>query len=223
MGSYATVHFFKRLVDAFPAEKDWDRPRILIDNRCTIPSRVRVFLYNDPNEHEDLISSLADSARGLINSGVDYLIFICNTVHIFLDEVFERVPEAKNKTIHIIDTLGQDLKKNKVNNVYLLASEGTIDSRIFPQRFEKNGIKVESPKKEEYSSIRWFIEQAKQLNAGDECKQKFFNYCEKLEKNNIILGCTELPVITEDVGMYKNIRFWDPLSSVINEIKSKIQ
>ena len=40
MGSYATLHFFEAILNAFPAEKEWDRPRVLIDNRCTMPSRV---------------------------------------------------------------------------------------------------------------------------------------------------------------------------------------
>ena len=40
MGSYATCAIFQRLLDAFPAEKEWDRPRILIDNNCAMPSRT---------------------------------------------------------------------------------------------------------------------------------------------------------------------------------------
>lgn len=30
MGSLATVDSFKRIVNAYPAEKEWDRPRIII-------------------------------------------------------------------------------------------------------------------------------------------------------------------------------------------------
>ena len=44
MGTYATIHLFKQYADVFPAEKEWDRPRIIIDNRCTMPSRVLAFL-----------------------------------------------------------------------------------------------------------------------------------------------------------------------------------
>ena len=39
MGTYATIHLFREYADLFPAEKEWDRPRIIIDNRCTMPSR----------------------------------------------------------------------------------------------------------------------------------------------------------------------------------------
>lgn len=47
MGTYATINLFKQYATVFPAEKEWDRPRIIIDNRCTMPSRVRAFLYNE--------------------------------------------------------------------------------------------------------------------------------------------------------------------------------
>ena len=50
MGSYATVDFFRRLIEAFPAEKEWDRPRVIIDNNCTMPSRVRAILYHENEE-----------------------------------------------------------------------------------------------------------------------------------------------------------------------------
>lgn len=77
MGSYATVGFFKRLVDAFPARHEWERPRILIDNRCTMPSRVRAILYGE--RRDELVRQLAESvkkSRGGFNpclSGMQHL------------------------------------------------------------------------------------------------------------------------------------------------------
>ena len=31
MGTYATIHLFKQYAEVFPAEKEWERPRIIID------------------------------------------------------------------------------------------------------------------------------------------------------------------------------------------------
>ena len=50
MGTYATIHLFQQYAEIFPAEKEWDRPRIIIDNNCTMPSRVRAILYNEKRE-----------------------------------------------------------------------------------------------------------------------------------------------------------------------------
>ena len=59
MGTYATVDFFKRLADSFPAEKEWERPRMIIDNHCTMPSRVRALLYREKRKElvDDLVGS----------------------------------------------------------------------------------------------------------------------------------------------------------------------
>ena len=47
VGSVSTLDFFRRIVEAFPGEKEWDRPRIFIDNDCTMPSRDRAVLFNE--------------------------------------------------------------------------------------------------------------------------------------------------------------------------------
>ena len=64
LASQATSHFFKRIVDAFPGEKDWDRPQVIINNDCIIPSRVRAILYG---ENDDRIKrELEECVRGIL-------------------------------------------------------------------------------------------------------------------------------------------------------------
>lgn len=82
MGSYATLHFFQELLDAFPAEKEWDRPRIIIDNRCTMPSRVLAVL--EGIKYDQLVSELCDSVASLLHAGATKIILACNTSHCFL-------------------------------------------------------------------------------------------------------------------------------------------
>lgn len=67
MGTFATVNLFKQYAEVFPAEKEWERPRIIIDNRCTMPSRVRAFLYHE--NVEKLVDEMADSIDGLLKIG----------------------------------------------------------------------------------------------------------------------------------------------------------
>lgn len=70
MGTYATVNLFKQFADLFIAEKEWDRPRILIDNRCTMPSRVRAFLFNE--KVDELVEQMSDSMLHLIEVGGEH-------------------------------------------------------------------------------------------------------------------------------------------------------
>lgn len=222
MGSYATLDFFRRILDVFPAEKEWDRPRVIIDNRCTVPSRVRAIIYEE--ERAIVIDELVKATRDLISCGAEYLVFACNTSHVFVDEVFRRVPEAKEKTIHIIEILAENMHKRKIDQAYLLASEGTIQSGIYTTYFNKYGIGLSFPMSEEYAEIRRYIEIVKQNKVDSETKEQFWKYCNSISCENIILGCTELPVLASAENSKTTGKvLWDPLEAAISEIKKRIK
>ena len=221
MGSYATLDFFRRILDAFPAEKEWDRPRIVIDNRCTMPSRVRAILYQE--EKETIVKEMEDAVRGLLSCGADHLVFGCNTSHVFIPDVFRSIPEAGSKTVHIIEALARRLKERGVASAYLLASEGTIESRIYQKTFSRFGITLDAPALEDCGSIREYIEIVKQNQNVESAKPRFYDFCEAIPYENIILGCTELPVLLPAGELKSGKKLWDPLDAAIEYIKSIIQ
>lgn len=112
VGTNATVSFFEQWAKVFPAEKEWDRPRIIIDNNCTIPSRVRALLYNE--NVELLVEQMTDSIKLLIQAGVTRILIACNTAHVFLDKIYEKFPLAKDYIVDIIDECAAHLQKQGV-------------------------------------------------------------------------------------------------------------
>lgn len=221
MGSYATLDFFRRILEAFPAEKEWDRPRVVIDNRCTMPSRVRAILYQE--EKELLVNELAGSVLGLLDCGADHIIFACNTSHVFLQDVFQRVPEARLKTVHMIETLADQLDNCGIKSVYLLATEGTIQSNIYQNTFDRYGIRVDSPAPAGWTLLRDFIEIVKAGRATRDAKDRFRKFCADIPNEHIILGCTEFPVLLSSGELTEGKTLWDPLDSAIGYIKSIIK
>lgn len=214
MGSYATVDFFRRMVDAFPARYEWDRPRILIDNYCTMPSRVRAILYGE--RRGELVEQLASSTRNLIDAGATHIFYACNTSHVFMDEVRNLVPDSDRYLVSMIDLLAKDVRDAGAKEVYLLASEGTIATGIYQDVFERYGVTVVPADDSQQQVLREFIEVVKQnkLNATE--ADRFVGFLEELEAQNIILGCTELPVLygaatraAKDKGIF------DPMESAI--------
>ena len=193
MGTYATIHLFQQYAEIFPAEKEWDRPRIVIDNRCTMPSRVRAFLYNE--KVDQLVNEMTDSMQSLVNSGCNHIILACNTSHLFLPKIYKKVPKLESRVIHIINNCVERIKSDGVKEVYLLASEGTIESKIYQNELEKAGIKCIVPTPDEYHLLRECIEAVKQNKYTDEVKGIFLNLVSRY--NSYILGCTELPILYE--------------------------
>ena len=152
MGTYATIHMFQQYAEIFPAKKEWERPRIIIDNRCTMPSRVKAFLYNE--KKDQLIEEMADSMQHLLESGCNRIILACNTSHLFLPYIYLKIPELENKVINIIDNCVEKIKKDGIKEVNLLGSEGTIEAQIYQKALEKAGICCRVPDTFEYTLLR---------------------------------------------------------------------
>ena len=226
MGSYATLHFFESFLEATPADKEWDRPRMIIDNRCTMPSRVRAIIFKE--ERPLLVKLLADSIRNLLNAGCTDIVLACNTSHVFLDEVYEILPEAKGKVRNIIKTVAKALKTAEINKVGFVATEGTIMSGIFEKTCSRYGIEIIAPEEDDFVEMRYLIEAVKHNEITEEVCLRYvkllIKQSEKSNSKNIILGCTEFPCIQSKVSSFKkandklkeaNLTIWDPLQETI--------
>lgn len=221
MGSYATADFFYRILDAFPAEKEWDRPRVLIDNNCTMPSRVRAVLYNE--NCDVLETELANSIQHLVDAGATHIILVCNTSHVFLPNVLKMVPEAENKIVHIIEALKHELMEANIKEIYLMATEGTIISGIYHDILSDADIKCVTPKEHEFPLLRDMIEAVKCNQLTESAIDKFIDFIVQSGHREIVLGCTELPVLYQlchERPELKNIRIHDPLNAALRIIKN---
>ena len=221
MGSFATLHFFEALLKAFPAQKEWDRPRILIDNRCTMPSRVRAVL--EGYQYDRLVAELTDSVSSLLKAGATKLILACNTSHCFLPDIYRNVPEAEGKIISIIDACCERIAAAGEKEVSLIASEGTIQSGVFAKGLAPYGIQVRSPENEQYLMQRELIEAVKQDKITDETIQKFIALVKSFSGDALILGCTEFPVLFSRVpaGAFDGIRIYDPLLCAVEALQTQ--
>ena len=197
MGTFATINMFKQYADVFKAEKEWERPRIIIDNRCTMPSRVRAYLYHE--KENELINEMTESMQYLVNAGCNKIILACNTSHLFLPKIYEKVENLEAKIVNIIDVTVSKIVNDNIREVFLIGSEGTIDSRIYQDALEKKRINCVVPSKEEYALVRELIEAVKQNKYDNDVKEKFVDLINRFD--NAILGCTEMPILYEK---YKN-------------------
>ena len=216
MGTYATINLFEQYAEVFEAEKEWDRPRISIDNRCTMPSRVRAFLYKE--NVEQLVDEMAESMGCLKNAGCSKIILACNTSHLFLPKIYEKVPDLEKSVIHIIHTCVEQIKKDGLNNVFLLGSEGTIESHIYQDALNKYGITCSVPDESEYGKLRECIEAVKQHKSLDSVKQLFLDLTNRYD--SCILGCTELPILYKEFSKEVSCRnIYDPLLLAVKKLK----
>lgn len=190
MGPLATADLFKKIVLNTKANIDQEHIKVLIDNNTDIPDRTSAIIHNDKNP----VPQLVKSAVMLWAMGAQILVMPCNTAHYFYSEVQKSV---EIPVLNMIELTCSALVQKGVKRAGLLATEGTIKSKIYQNVFENSGIELIIPDEDEQNVIMDLI------YAGVKSGKKDYDVTKvKMIMKNIvdrgaetlILGCTELPV-----------------------------
>lgn len=235
-GAYATLDFFARLLECFPAEKENERPRIIMDNNFPMPSRVRAILYDE--HYSQIVEEICGSIQYLMDGNADKIVLVCSTAHAFLPEVLEKLPHAEERIVSLTKCVSDNMKKENITNAVIIGSEGTLDTGVYDKALAQAGIAVYKPVTKEYPEIREFIESVKQKNITDMTLKSYIEFCNRMmdryNTNNMILGCTELPVLVKEIAKkqelleecrekYSLIQFWDPLDCVLEFLRDTLK
>lgn len=226
-GAYASLSFYEKLIEAFHTEYDRNYPHIIMDNNFTMPSRTRALLYDEA--YEEIVEEIAKSMKRMIEYNVERIILVCGTAHCFLEEVYRLVPEAEERVVDIVNLLGEELREQKVNSALVVAAEGTLLKRLYPQKLERYGIKCLNPGQEYFEELRYFIECVKRNTINKETAERFLVFLKQFDERNVILGCTEFPILVQYISELKLendlkekwscYHFFDPLEIVIAWLK----
>lgn len=201
MGPLATVDLFYKIVTLTDANSDNDHLHIIVDNYTSIPDRTSYILGHG----EDPKKYLIESALKLEAMGADVIIMPCNTAHYFYDEIvkYTHVP-----FLNMIEETAKEIKKMnpQIRKVGLLATEGTCRAKIYDNILNKYGIETMKPDAAKQSIITNLIygikKGIKEFNKND--VNSVISYFELQGIDTIILGCTELPVAFQTLGIIGN-------------------
>lgn len=197
LGSKATAYFFNRLVDLTDVESDQEHIELLIHNHPQIPDRTSFILGQS---EENPAPYLLEDAKYLLESGCDGIYIPCNTAHHFVNQ-FD--PEIKKHVIHMIDETVSEVKQRSHKRILLLATSGTVSTKLYQDAFQNVDIECEvlpdELQRELMSLIYDQIKAGKMAQSG--ALQKFVAFGEQKEVDAIILGCTELSLLKEQLQL----------------------
>lgn len=189
MGPLATVHLFERIVLKTKAEKDQDHIRVLIDSNTNIPDRTKAII----GDGEDPTTEMIKSAKYLESCGADFLIMPCNTAHYFIDKILASV---NIPMINMLEETVRDTyeKYGQDTVVGMLATDGTIKSKIYENYYAKMGIKTIEPKNTQKKVMEFIYDVIKsgKYEVGPDLMFEAVKELKSMGANSFLLGCTEL-------------------------------
>ena len=190
MGPLATADLFEKITLHTRAQRDQDHLRVLIDSNTNIPDRTAALLRGG----EDPTPQLTASAVLLERMGADVLIMPCNTAHNFYDAIAAAVHIP---LLHMIRLTAQALQKRGVTAAGLLATDGTVQTRIYQRTFAGTGIDLMTPEGADQQAIMDMIYRGVKAGALHYDVSSARRAMESLLRRGaqtLILGCTELPL-----------------------------
>lgn len=138
--------------------------------------------------------------------GASFIAFPSNTVHYFFQFLHSDAP-----IVSMITETAKKVKEEGHHSVGLLATSGTIETRIYHNEFEKFGIDILTPKPSlQETNVMEAIFGKNGAKAGRTTgtpRKLLYEAAEDLVRRGakvLILGCTEIPlVLTEKIAYFK--------------------
>jgi aspartate racemase len=196
MGPEATAAFFDLIVRHTRARRDQDHIPVIVCSLPQIPDRTRAILHGGPSPLPLLQRGLAM----LHQAGADFAVMPCLSAHHFHSALEARSPIP---LVHLPEETVAEVKKRRprLKKVGLLATTGTIRSRVFHDVFEASGIEVLCPDGRAQRRLMSAIYGRSGIKAGappGRPREILRNVATGLIRRGaqaVIAGCTEVPLV----------------------------
>lgn len=197
LGPLATSYLYELIIKMTEAARDQDHIEILIHSKPSIPDRTDYILGKNLDNPVVMMSEVGES---LVRSGVDCIAIPCITGHFFYDQLSEKIQVPM---IHMIKETVKHCKLHGVQCAGIMATEGTIYSKLFQLELERYGIKAVIPSETAQDSVSSLIYKNIKANLAPDM-DKFTAVEKELKRKGaetILLGCTELSLIKRDCAI----------------------
>jgi len=227
MGTQAGLDFCNKLAMLNRGKSDQEYPLFMLYNKSNIPGRPESIgvqtkelslIPKSPKtiiKYNKVLKSLLIGCRSLEKSGCKFIVIPCNTAHYWYDDLQKKI------NIPIINMPKEVFKHTqkkctKNSKIGLLATEGTLKTKIYDRLFEKNFKLIKPTDVLQKYSVNKTIKYVKMGNVklAEKSIRKSINYLLKMKCKKIILGCTELPIAIFAFKSFKKVKlskiFLDP-------------
>lgn len=191
LGPMATAYFMELVTAMTDVTCDQDHLPMVICSAPYIPDRTAHILDNTKDDPTPVMEQVG---RALLSAGAQVLAIPCITAHHFLPRL-ETALQAP--FVNGVRETVLHLKAHGVEKVGILATDGTVRSRLLHEALEAEGLCPVVPEESAQKDVMHLVYH--NIKAGRPAEMdRFYNAAESLSRQGAqvsILGCTELPLL----------------------------
>ena len=194
MGPMATAYFLQLIIAMTDVDKDQKHIPIYMQSIPGTPDRTAYIL---DHTKENPLPALIAAGQNLKEQGAEYIAIPCVTAHYF-HEILEK--EIGLPVIALPKEAAVEFQRQNITRVGILATSGTVKSRLVQNVLKEHGIEAVIPDESEQQMLMSIIYD--QIKAGRPINiEQFLKLGKHLKAKGaerILLGCTELSLIKRD-------------------------
>jgi aspartate racemase len=209
MGPMASAVFYDMISSKTDASCDQENLNLILLSHAGMPDRTRAILSKDEAQIEAVRSKLYADAIFLQNAGCTAIAVTCNTAHYFVNMIED---ELDIPFIHLIrETAEAVASEFGAKKVAVLATDGTIETRLYQDELSKRGVIAFTPKAEVQALVMHEIYECIKSGkpADEEIWEKIEEYVKAEGCEAAVLACTELSVVRKELSL--GSFYFDPM------------
>ena len=199
VGPLASSYLYEMITKNTKATSDQEHLDIILLSHASIPDRTAYILGNsDENPYPYLL----EDCKKLEKMGALMISIPCNTSCYFYEELQK---EVKIPISNIVKNTVQYVKDKGYKKIAILATLGTLKSRLYQEELERYNIEYSCPYPEKVMEVIYNY-----VKSGKEVPLDLWNEITlNCNVDAFILGCTELSILKKELKL--DNRFIDPL------------
>jgi aspartate racemase len=196
VGPAATVDFMNKIISQTPGKRDQDHIKIVLEHNPQIPDRTENLVANGP----DPTVALYSACKRLEANDANMIAIPCNTAHAYVERI---QPYLSIPIINMLyETMSHIRRKYGEHKIIgLLATSGTIDSRVYHDIAAKENFNMIVPDSAHQEKVMASIYGPSGVKAGCISETALSDLKDAMEHlvmrgaEIIVLGCSELPIL----------------------------
>jgi len=204
MGPEAGIRLTQLILESTDAKIEQNHIPYVLYNFPQIPDRTEAIRHN----YNNILDYLLYGISVLKQSGVEYIYMPCNTVHYFYDTL---VKHTNIKLVNLIEKVWINIERyhKGINKVGLLATEGTVESKIYEKYKTNKNIELvyvdDNIQKNCINNAIYGEKGIKRIGANNFNKSLILKAIQHLKLKGaeaVVLGCTELSISIKEEKIY---------------------
>lgn len=193
MGPEATANFYAEIVRLTPAKKDQEHLPVLIYSLPQVPDRSSCIASGS----REIVPYLTHAVKKLERGGASFIAIPCNTVHYYHADMQRAV---RIPVLNMITEAADAIKREypQASTVGLLATSGTVRTKLYEDELTKRGLKVVLPDETTQQccvmDAVYSIKSGGSKNTQADLLARAGSKLIQSGADVLLLGCTEIPL-----------------------------